>query len=652
MKGLVNLKNFDVKRRISAGAFGEVFLVIEKNTGRMCAAKVSLKKIEDNSINETRNLRRKIDIISRLNHPTVLKFIGFSYTNFLNERKPTIITEFMSNDTLEKMIDLERRGSALNDWDDTRKLIIIYSIASAMKYLHIHGIIHRDLKPANIFMDEYLIPRVGDFGLSKIILSSFCGSHSEKDVKGTTLYMAPEIHTNCEYTKAIDVYAFAIIVYEIITNQAPFPNCGSYQISCKVVNGERPEFKYKIPDSYKRLIEKCWSHDPKVRPTFDEIVNDLEKDPGFITETVDEDDYRFFIEYINEYKTTFIERNELITFEEFNQSRNRSVKIVDVKARSVKSNTRMLNLSSKPNHENEEIYSKNELIMQKHKKKKTMKRYGVHVLKTDELFKPKLDLQRTKSPINREISNKKTSCIGTIIKYFEAAAFGGHPEAAYRLGEIYSKGDRVPVDKPKALGCFLMGAENKHITSTFMAAYMLYIGEGVPVDKKQAAILFKKAADLGDGKSMAFYAYMLKTGDCVTMDKEKSDEYFKKAFDADNNLLPFVTLGCALINGNFNENEKNEGVKFIIFAAENGSPYGSFEYAKLLYHGNRVTQDKEKAAHYYKFAADHNIHDAIKAYIDIAEKGDGIPVNEEEAVEYMVKMGNLLYGIERQSPDN
>ena len=132
MKGLINLKNFDVKRRISAGAFGEVFLVIEKNTGRMCAAKVSLKKIEDNSINETRNLRREIDIISRLNHPTVLKFIGFSYTNFLNERKPTIITEFMSNDTLEKMIDLERRGSALNDWDDTRKLIIIYSIASAI----------------------------------------------------------------------------------------------------------------------------------------------------------------------------------------------------------------------------------------------------------------------------------------------------------------------------------------------------------------------------------------------------------------------------------------------------------------------------------------------------------------------------------------
>lgn len=185
-----------------------------------------------------------------------------------------------------------------------------------------------------------------------------------------------------------------------------------------------------------------------------------------------------------------------------------------------------------------------------------------------------------------------------------------------------------------------------------MAAYMLCKGEGVPIDKNQAAILFKKAAELGDGLSMAFYAYMLKTGDCVPMDKEKSDEYFKKAFDADSNLMPFVTLGCALINGNFNENEKNEGVKFIIFAAENGSPYGSFEYAKLLYHGNRVTQDKEKAAHHYKFAADHNIPDAIKAYIDIANNGDGIPVNKEEAVEYMVKMGDLLYGTERERLDN
>ena len=645
MKGLINLKNFDVKRRISAGAFGEVFLVIEKNTGRMCAAKVSLKKIEDNSINETRNLRREIDIISRLNHPTVLKFVGFSYTNFLNERKPTIITEFMSNDTLEKMIDLERRGSALNDWDDTRKLIIIYSIASAMKYLHIHGIIHRDLKPANIFMDEYLIPRVGDFGLSKIILSSFCGSHSEKDVKGTTLYMAPEIHTNCEYTKAIDVYAFAIIVYEIITNQAPFPNCGSYQISCKVVNGERPEFKYTIPDSYQRLIEKCWSHDPKDRPTFDEIVNDLEKDPGFIIETVDEDDYRFFIEYINEYKTTFIERNELITFEEFNQSRNRSIKKVAIKEKSIKSNTRRHYLSSKSSHENGDLHSKKELIKSMPKTKKSMKRYGIHVLKADESIKPKVTFKKENFSSSNE-NFSKLSNIEKAIRCYEVAANLGNAKAAYNLGDIYRSGDRVPVDKPKALQCFLIGANNNDKTCTFNAAYMIYTGEGVPVDKKQAAILFKKGAELGDETSMAFYAYLLKSGDGVQINKEKSDEYFKKAFDANKLLMPFVTLGCALINGNFNENEKNEGVKFIIFAAENGFPYGSFEYAKLLYHGNRVTQDKEKAAHYYKFAADHKIPDAIEAYIDMVKNGDGIPVNKEEAAKYMVKMGNLLCGFD------
>lgn len=119
--------------------------------------------------------------------------------------------------------------------------------------------------------------------------------------------MAPEIHTKKEYTKATDVYAFAIIVYEIITNEIPFSNFKAFEIGYKITNNIRPEFKYDTPESYKKLIESCWSQDPKDRPTFDDIVDDLENDSGFIMETVDANDYQMFIDYIKDYKTTFVE---------------------------------------------------------------------------------------------------------------------------------------------------------------------------------------------------------------------------------------------------------------------------------------------------------------------------------------------------------
>ncbi|KAK8880401.1 hypothetical protein M9Y10_003073 [Tritrichomonas musculus] len=309
LESTINLKDYDKKSALGVGGFGEVFQVSNKKTGEIFAAKVSLYPLELISHSLIRNLRREIDIMSRLNHPTVLKFFGFSLTNFYDEDKPTIITEYMPTGSLADVLNLERKSISKIGWDDTRKLITIYGIASAMKYLHKNRIIHRDLKPGNILMDEYLIPKVADFGLSKVLHTntSTRSSQSTIGLKGTIHYMAPEIHTKKEYTKATDVYAFAIIVYEIITNEIPFSNLKAFEIGYKVANNIRPEFKYEPPDSYKQLIESCWSQDPKDRPTFDDIVDDLENDSGFITETVDENDYQMFIDYIKDYKTTFVE---------------------------------------------------------------------------------------------------------------------------------------------------------------------------------------------------------------------------------------------------------------------------------------------------------------------------------------------------------
>lgn len=144
--------------------------------------------------------------------------------NFENEPNPTIITEYATNGSLSEIIELEKSGLSPSEWCPTKKLIIIYGIASGMAYMHSHKVIHRDLKPQNVLLDEFLNPKISDFGLSKItdFLSISMNIQSQRGLKGTPIYMAPEILLNENYSTASDVYAFAFVLYELFTLESPY----------------------------------------------------------------------------------------------------------------------------------------------------------------------------------------------------------------------------------------------------------------------------------------------------------------------------------------------------------------------------------------------------------------------------------------------
>ena len=105
--------------------------------------------------------------------------------------------EYALNGSLKQLIDHDIANPQNRFLTDTRKLKIIYGIASAMSYLHSHGILHLDLKPDNILLDDYLFPKVGDFGLSKSELESTQSSIRMKNnninFTGTLMFIAPEI---------------------------------------------------------------------------------------------------------------------------------------------------------------------------------------------------------------------------------------------------------------------------------------------------------------------------------------------------------------------------------------------------------------------------------------------------------------------------
>lgn len=320
----LNIDLFEKREKISSGSFGEVFKIIDKKTGEIYAAKISHITINDPK--SIILIVREVNINAGINHPSVIKFIGYSPNDFNHESKPVIVTQYFKNGSLLDIINLERQSRSVDGWDDTKKLLTIYGIASGMSYLHSHDILHRDLKPSNILMDDFLLPKIADFGLSKIINNGqeTIETQSSLETKGTPIYMSPEIIESQNYTKAGDVYAFGIILFQIMTNEEPFKKINGYNIFKKVVEGERPTFPFKIPDSYHNLIKRCWSQNPDERPNFDSIVEELKTNPEFITDLVDKEDFAQYVIFIDEYRSTFDKTKKIIRIEDFIQNKKSS----------------------------------------------------------------------------------------------------------------------------------------------------------------------------------------------------------------------------------------------------------------------------------------------------------------------------------------
>ena len=159
--------------------------MIEKQTNFYYQDKFSLTIIDSIFSSENLNvLSKEIKVISQLKHPLLLKFIGYSPIDFENQRKPVIVTELPSNGSLAKLLEISRmKNNEVEGWDQTRKLINIYGIASCLSYLHSHGIFHRSLNPSNVFLDEILTPKIGDYGLSNLFSNSNKQIHHQSMIR-------------------------------------------------------------------------------------------------------------------------------------------------------------------------------------------------------------------------------------------------------------------------------------------------------------------------------------------------------------------------------------------------------------------------------------------------------------------------------------
>ena len=279
---------FQTIRVIGNGAFGAVYLVRESKTGAVYAMKI----VKCSLMNEHQKqyLMREIDIMRKAIHPALLRLVGFRLPSD-DDPTATILTEYMSNGSLFEMLERERAGTAPPEWNATTKTKIVLGIAAGMRYLHSLDIIHRDLKSENILLDENFEAKIGDFGLSKVTQGVDPKSNTQR--LGTPLYMAPELFQNAPYDHKIDVYAFAMLTFEIVTTINPFADMSNpMALGMKIVQGVRPEIPETCPEVYRKLIDVCWAQEPSQRPEFTRIVEQLLEDeyvlPGCDVQAVKE----------------------------------------------------------------------------------------------------------------------------------------------------------------------------------------------------------------------------------------------------------------------------------------------------------------------------------------------------------------------------
>ena len=234
---------------------GHVWLCRDKVTSEEIAAKYITSEVDD------RAFRMECEVLGQASHPCLMSLYGVSLGT---RSQPFVIaTRYMKGGSLEDVMKTKP------DWfTSTVKTVMVVGIALGMRYLHSKGIIHRDLKPANVMLDEFHLPRIGDFGTIAVN-----DDLTKTKGVGTLRYMAPE-QTGNHYTVKVDVYSFGLILYELVTGERAFADCDSYlAIAEKILTGKLPHVPSSVPSFVKRLVERCWNRDPEERPAFDEIVD-------------------------------------------------------------------------------------------------------------------------------------------------------------------------------------------------------------------------------------------------------------------------------------------------------------------------------------------------------------------------------------------
>ena len=238
---------YEIIALIGKGGMGEVYRARDTRLGRDVAVKISQEQFNE-------RFEREARAVASLNHPNICSLydVGPNY----------LVMEYVEGESPAGPMPVEEA------------LAIARQIAEALTEAHDKGVVHRDLKPANIKIKPDGTVKVLDFGLAKIGGGPVAAPSEDSPtismaatqagvILGTAAYMAPEQARGKRVDSRADVWAFGVVLYELITGQRLFKGEDLTDTLASVVK-EHPDLS-GVPPRVRRLLETCLQKDPKKR---------------------------------------------------------------------------------------------------------------------------------------------------------------------------------------------------------------------------------------------------------------------------------------------------------------------------------------------------------------------------------------------------
>jgi len=250
--------------KIGEGAYGIVW------KGKFRGTPVAIKQLKDENWEESKvqEFRKETQLVRNLrNHINVVLLLGI-----VSIKKPyCIITEFYPKGSLLQVLN-SKLDLSLNTIID-----IIKGIGRGIYHLHSQNIVHRDIAARNILLTENFIPKITDFGLSRVLSGPSDSALTSSDV-GPVKWMSPESISERIFSMKSDVWSFGILLIEIFTRQEPYPGKHVLEVASKLPQSKLlPSIPENAPDFIKTIMEQCFEFLPTERPDMKEICNELEK---------------------------------------------------------------------------------------------------------------------------------------------------------------------------------------------------------------------------------------------------------------------------------------------------------------------------------------------------------------------------------------